>query len=102
MLVQKVHTPAATSGDHVVSGANRHDIKLLVPSLDAIVIPRPSPTTTGTQYLCADRGYSDQPAADAMKRRGYKLHVRQRGEEIAAKKRHSANGDRVGCFDGLA
>ena len=32
-----------------------------------------------------------KPAADAMKSRGYKPHVRQRGEEIAAKKRHSRN-----------
>lgn len=64
-------------------------MKLLVPTLDAIVTPRPSPTTTGPQHLCADRGYSGQPAANAMKSRGYKPHVRQRGEEIAAKKKHS-------------
>jgi len=69
----------------VVSGVNRHDMKLLVPILSAILTPRPSPTATGLQHLCVDRGYSGQPAADAMKIRGYKPHVHQRGEEIAAK-----------------
>ena len=72
----------------VVSGANRHDVKLLDPTLDAIVAHRPAPTTHGSQHLCADKGYAGRPAAKAMKFRGYKPHVRQRAEERAAKKRN--------------
>jgi putative transposase len=73
-----------------VSGANRHDVKLLGPTLDTIVVPRPKDQV---QHLCADKGYAGEPAAVAMIVRGYVPHVRQRGEEKRAKEddpRHPA------------
>ena len=71
----------------IVSGANRHDVKLLAITLDGIVIVRPKTTRRRRQNLCADKGYAGGPAAQAMKRRGYTPHVRQRGEEALARRK---------------
>jgi transposase len=68
----------------IVSGANRHDVKLLAITLDSIVVVRPKTSRRRRQNLCADKGYAGHPAAQAMKRRGYTPHVRQRGEESRA------------------
>ena len=68
-----------------MSGAQRHDVKLLEPTLKAVVIERPKKTV---QHLCADKGYAGEPAEKAIRKSGYVPHVRQRGEEIAAKKRN--------------
>jgi putative transposase len=75
----------------VVSGANRHDVKLLDLTLDAIVVRRPKPTRRKPQHLCADKAYRGQPAQVIMRQRGYTPHVRQIGEEARAKRgRHPA------------
>jgi len=66
----------------VVTGANRHDVSQLAAVLDAIVIERPNTV----QHLCADKGYSGEPAQQAIKDRRYIPHVKQRGEEIQEKK----------------
>ena len=50
--------------------------------LDEIIIDRPDTE----QYLCADRGYSGEPALRAIKDRNYIPLVKQRGEEIQEKK----------------
>ena len=68
----------------IVSGANRHDVKLLAITLDSIVVVRPKTSRRRRQNLCADKGYAGRPAAQAMQKRGYTPHVRQRGEEARA------------------
>jgi putative transposase len=65
----------------IVSGANRHDVKLLAETLDSIVIRRPKPTRRRRQNLCADKGYSGKPAAAIIRGRGYIPHVKQIGQE---------------------
>lgn len=50
--------------------------------LDEIVIDRPNTE----QHLCADKGYTGEPAQKAIKDRNYIPHVVQRGEEIQEKK----------------
>jgi putative transposase len=67
----------------VVTGANRHDVSQLEIVLDEIVIDRPENVE---QNLCADKGYSGEPAQKAIKERNYIPHVKQRGEEIQEKK----------------
>lgn len=69
----------------VVTGANRHDVTQLELVLDEIVIDAPDKEKV-TQHLCADKGYSGEPARLAMVARGYIPHVKQRGEEIQEKK----------------
>jgi putative transposase len=67
----------------VVSGANRHDVSQLELVLDEIIIDRPKGID---EHLCADKGYSGEPALKAMTERHYIPHVKQRGEEIQEKK----------------
>ena len=66
----------------VVTGANRHDVSQLELVLDEIIIERPDTV----QNLCADKGYTGEPAQKAIKDRNYIPHVKQRGEEIQEKK----------------
>jgi len=70
----------------VGSAANVNDVVLLVPTLDQIVIPRPEPTESDPQNLCADAGYKGQPAMEAVLERHYTPHVKQRREESEAKR----------------
>jgi hypothetical protein len=41
----------------VVDGANRHDMKLLGPTLSEPAAPRPEPDAKNPQHLCLDKGY---------------------------------------------
>jgi transposase len=70
----------------VVSGAQVHDVKLLEPTLDSIVIERPPIQDPPKENLCADAGYAGQPAAKAMEVRGYLPHVRSRRKEVDGKR----------------
>ena len=67
----------------IVTGANRHDVSQLAKVLDAIVVERPA---EGKQHLCADKGYSGQPAQETITDKGYIPHIKPWGEEIEAKK----------------
>jgi putative transposase len=66
-------------------GANRHDSKLLAPTLDSIPIPRPKPTRRRPQGLCLDRGYAYPWVGELVVERGFVPHVRGRGDEIRDK-----------------
>jgi putative transposase len=70
-----------------VSGAQRHDVVLLEPTLDHLVVPRPSPRGA-RQHLCADKGYAGQPADQAVRARRYVPHIAQRGAAPTAHRRH--------------
>ncbi len=63
----------------IVAGANRHDVKLLAQTLDAIVIRRPKPTRRRPQNLCVDKGYAGKPAERQIRERGYIPHVPKKG-----------------------
>ena len=65
----------------VIAGANVHDAKLLKRTLQAIVVPRPKPTSRKKQYLCLDKGYDNPTGRAAAKYRGYTPHIRRIGEE---------------------
>lgn len=69
----------------IVAGANRHDVKLLLPTLEAIIVERPVACPDAPQHLCADAGYTGAPAHQTIVSQGYTPHVRSRGEEAQAK-----------------
>jgi len=73
----------------IVAGANRHDVKLLAQTLDAIVVRRPKPTKRRRQNLCVDKGYAGKPAEQQMRERGYIPHVPKKG---APATRHKTKG----------
>lgn len=69
----------------VVDGANRHDSKLLVATLDGIVIARPEPTEEQPQHLCLDAAYDGDPARQEVQARSYIGHICSRGQEKTEK-----------------
>jgi hypothetical protein len=54
-----------------------HDVKLLEPTLDAIVMPRPEPTAEHPQHFCADAGYKGQTALETVAVRDYQPHIKR-------------------------
>ena len=72
-----------------MSGAQKHDVKLLEPTLDHIVVKRPEGKNAPKQHLCGDKGYAGEPAREAIESRNYIPHIGQRGEEVQAKKRNA-------------
>lgn len=64
-----------------VEGANRHDMKLVGPTLYQIAIARPEPTEQDPQNLSLDKGYDYEPVRDLLEQWGYTAHIRSRGEE---------------------
>lgn len=72
----------------VVSGAQKHDVKLLPDTLDNVVVKRPKTRVRRRQHLCADKGYTGEPAMEQCIDRNYIPYIRQRGEEIEAKRRN--------------
>lgn len=67
----------------VIAGANVHDMKLTVPTLDALIVARPAATAEQPQHLCLDAGYDYDLPCFAAQQRGYIAHVRPRGDERA-------------------
>jgi putative transposase len=68
-------------------GANRHDSKLLEPTLDSIPIERPEPSPEQPQGLSLDRGYDYPWVHELAHERGFVPHIRTRGDEIRLKLR---------------
>jgi putative transposase len=66
-----------------IDGANRHDMKLLVATLDGLVVARPADDER--QHLCLDAGYDYAASRADAAGRGYEAHIRGRAEEQALK-----------------
>jgi putative transposase len=71
-----------------VAGANRNDHLLLAETLAASVVPRPRPTKAKPQGLCLDKGYDYASTRTVAAQLKLTLHLRTRGEEAQAKRRH--------------
>jgi putative transposase len=65
----------------VVEGANRHDMKLLAETLEAVVVVRPESSDESPQHLCADKGYDYEECRQQAQQHDYIPHIRSRGEE---------------------
>jgi len=63
----------------ILDGANRHDIKLLQPALEHIIIDRPEAASDHPQHLCMDAGYTG--STQLVEAKGYTAHIRPRAEE---------------------
>jgi transposase len=73
----------------VVAGANRPDLKLVEETLKSIVVKRPRPTKKKSQGMCLDKGYDYAEVRDTLQEFGFTAHIRARGEEAQALKRHA-------------
>ena len=83
-----------TDGDGVplalaVAGANTHDMRLVESTLKSFAVRRPRPRRGGRQqHFCGDKGY-DYPVVRALVRRwGYTLHIKSRGDEARKRRSH--------------
>jgi putative transposase len=76
-----------------VEGANRHEMKLVDATVEALIIKRPEPTVTHPQQLCLDQGYDDDAVRETLEAWSYTAHIRHRGEEAQAKR--DIPGDRA-------
>lgn len=65
----------------VIDGANRHDMKLAKPTLEALEAERPSLLAVWPQGLCLDKGYDYPQIQRLAVDLGYRPHIRSRGEE---------------------
>jgi putative transposase len=67
----------------VVDGANRHDMKLLRPTLHQMPLCYP-PLAQHSINVCLDKGYDFDEIRQYLSRAGFIAHVRSRGEEKKA------------------
>ncbi len=56
-------------------------MKLVEPTLEAIVVQRPEPTPNQPQNMCLDKGYDYPEVRELVAEWGYTGHIRSRGEE---------------------
>jgi putative transposase len=71
-----------------VAGANRHDQKLLEPTLDKLIVKPPEPNDDADAVqigLCLDRGYRTEQIPVIIAERGMIAHIQGRDEEIKAR-----------------
>jgi putative transposase len=80
VLTEGQGVPIAT----VIAGANRHDMKLLRPTIESMIVERPEPTETHPQGMCLDKGYDYEEVRDILQEFGFTAHIRPRGEEAKA------------------
>lgn len=59
----------------VLTGANRHDMKMLESLLDGHVVARPEEAPKEGFHLCLDRGYAYKACREAAEERGYTAHI---------------------------
>lgn len=65
----------------IVTGANVHDVKGLVPVLDSIMVERKDPPLRRTKHLCADAGYWGSDTRITIEKHGYIPHIVDRHTE---------------------
>jgi putative transposase len=76
MLTDGAGIPLAVA----VEGANRHDSKLLVATLEGLVVARPAPEEgegldSQQQHLCLDAAYDSEAVRQELEARGYESHI---------------------------
>jgi transposase len=73
----------------VVGGANRHDMKLVRPTRESLVVACPAPTDDQPQGMCLDKGYDYPEVRDILQEFGFTAHIRRRGAEAKAIQREA-------------
>ncbi len=64
-----------------IDGANRHDMKMVRPTLESMVAERPEPTEEQPQGMCLDKGYDYDEVREILEEFGFTAHIKARGEE---------------------
>ena len=77
----------------VVTGANTHDKRVALETLDSIIVERPEKLIYRIHHLCLDKGYDFADIIAGVLARDYILHLKKVGEEekaIDGEKKHPA------------
>ena len=74
-----------------VGPAQRHDVKLLAATLEAVEVEQPDPNEQ-QQHVCLDKAYAGEPAQQLAEEKGYEVHVPDKAN--ATKKRKRKGGRR--------
>ena len=98
MLTDGAGIPLAVA----LEGANRHDSRLLVATLDGLVVARPAPEgeeDSPEQHLCLDAAYDSEPVRQELEARSYEPHIspaeeKKRSERKRARQ-HTSSGGRA-------
>ena len=72
-----------------IEGAQRHDMKLVRPTLESLIVKRPEPTEERPQGMCMDKGYDYDEVYATLQEFGLTAHIRPGGEEAKAIKRQA-------------
>lgn len=64
-------------------------MKLVKQTVNSLIVKRPRPTKKRRQGMCLDKGYDYAEVRDTLKEFGFTAHIRTRGEEAQALKRHA-------------
>ncbi len=89
MLTDGAGIPLAVA----VEGANRHDSKLLVATLDGLVVARPASEEGEEagyeQHLCLDAGYDSETVREELEARGYEPHISPADKEKRSERKEA-------------
>jgi putative transposase len=96
MLTDGAGIPLAVA----LEGANRHDSRLLVATLDGLVVARPAregEEDSPEQHLCLDAAYDSEPVRQELEARSYEPHIspaeeKKRSERKRARQHSSCGG----------
>ena len=66
----------------VITGANVHDMKAAMETLDSMVVKRSLLAPYHPQHLCLDKGYDFPEIERGVVKRRYVPHIRHRGENL--------------------
>jgi transposase len=72
-----------------IEGANRHDMKLVKPTIEDLKLNRPMATVALPQGLCLDKGYDYDEVRTLVAEFGFTAHIRARAEEADQIKREA-------------
>lgn len=81
MLVEAAGIPIAVA----ISGANRHDCKMVEETLVNLGIARPESTEEEPQGMCMDKGYDSDAVYAFLVSLGFTPHIRTRRDEMQDK-----------------
>lgn len=70
-----------------VGPANRHDLKLAVPTLESVPVHRPQPQPHRPQHVYADKAYHAEDFRRWLARHHYRVHIPVRGEACQQRRR---------------
>jgi len=82
-----------------IAGANRHGMKVARPTLEPMVVVRPTPTEQAPQGVCLDNGYDYQEIRDLFVECGVTAHIRSRGEEARGRVKEAGKRARRGVVE---